>query len=123
MANTCGRVLIVEDDRLSRESLSRLLTYLGFAVDAAATVAGALALLASRPHCLILDVQLPDGSGLEVARSARAAQLDCRIAFLTGSTAEEQLPFKPDAFFEKPVHPDQVLSWVQRACAAAPVEE
>jgi CheY-like chemotaxis protein len=108
--------LVVEDDRVNRDSLRRLLAHLGFAVEAAATVREGLSKLADEPHCLLLDVHLPDGTGIDVARAARAANADCKIAFLTGSATEPGLGFKADAFFRKPVMPDEVLQWVQHCC-------
>ena len=107
-------VLIVEDDRLNRETLGRLIRSLGCEVHLAGGVIEGVGHLSHRPDCLILDLDLPDGCGSDVARAARAADADCRIAFLTGSPTRPDMTFNPDAFFIKPIHPHQLLSWVQQ---------
>ena len=63
--NPC--VFVVDDDRSTRESLSSLIRSAGLNVQ---TFASAQAFLTSRrpeaPSCLVLDVQLPGFSGLEL---------------------------------------------------------
>src|SRR5688500_11094846 len=84
-----GSVLIVEDDRAARTAIARLLTRQGFAVSEAATVADALAALpAARPDWVLLDLMLPDGSGVEVIRRVRADRLPSRVCLVTGSGPE-----------------------------------
>ena len=114
-----GRILVVEDDRVSRESLARLLRALDFRVETADTVAAAMIHFADPPHCLLLDVDLPDGSGVEIAQLARRVRPDCRIAYITGAVMPGELPHAADGFFLKPVHADAVLTWAQRACGPA----
>src|SRR4029450_11645152 len=85
-----------------------------WALHLAVGVGEALGHFSHRPDCLILDLELPDGCGSEVARAARAADADCRIAFLTRSPTRKDVAFTPDAFCIKPIHPHELLSWVQR---------
>lgn len=63
------KVVVVEDDDDSRETLSELLRMNGYAVRTAPTAAAAVALIESyRPVCVLLDLGLPDtASGLRVA--------------------------------------------------------
>jgi two-component system response regulator DevR len=87
------RVLLVDDHPVVRTGL-RIITE----VDLAITVVGeagnaAEALLAVRelrPDVLLLDVRLPDRSGLEVCRELKAARNGPRVLFLT-SFADNQL--------------------------------
>ena len=69
-----GRVIVVEDDPLQAESLAFILRQEGYVVELAST--GAEALVAARsqpaPDTVLLDVALPDLSGVEVARRLRA---------------------------------------------------
>lgn len=68
-----GLVLVVEDDDLNRHLFSELLAAEGFAVDSVGSGAGALAKVReARPAIVLLDVQLPDMSGIEVLRALRA---------------------------------------------------
>ena len=65
------RVLLVDDQEDFRELARELLTRAGFeVVGEAATAEGALRdERRLRPDVVLLDVRLPDGSGVEVARS------------------------------------------------------
>jgi CheY-like chemotaxis protein len=68
-----ARILIVEDSQLVTEAFSILFTEAGYDVDSAATVAEAIERGTSRvADLMILDLSLPDGSGLEVLEALRA---------------------------------------------------
>src|SRR5205085_8989921 len=69
-----GRVVVVEDDPLQAESLPFILRQEGYTVDLASTGAEALIVARSQPapDTVLLDVALPDLSGVEVARRLRA---------------------------------------------------
>jgi DNA-binding response OmpR family regulator len=87
------RILIVEDDPDLRELLGYDLTQEGFAIDATELGAEALRICQRRPPDLVLlDVMLPDFSGIEICQALRrsAETQDVPIVFLTacGSEAE-----------------------------------
>src|SRR5215467_3620903 len=69
-----GRVVVVEDDPLQAESLAFILRQEGYVVDLASTGAEALVIARGQPapDTVLLDVALPDLSGVEVARRLRA---------------------------------------------------
>src|ERR1700704_2213141 len=73
-APSSGRVVVVEDNPLQAESLAFILRQEGYVVDLASTGAEALAVARSQPppDTVLLDVALPDLSGIEVARRLRA---------------------------------------------------
>jgi DNA-binding response OmpR family regulator len=73
-ASGSGRVVVVEDDPLQAESLAFILRQEGYAVDLASTGAEGLAIALSQPapDTVLLDIALPDLSGVEVARRLRA---------------------------------------------------
>jgi DNA-binding response OmpR family regulator len=73
-APSSGRVIVVEDDPLQAESLAFILRQEGYEVELASTGAEALAVARSQPapDTVLLDVALPDLSGIEVARRLRA---------------------------------------------------
>ena len=90
------RILIVEDDEVARESTCRLLTGPDVETVAVGTAAAALAALESATFdCMVLDLSLPDRSGLELLEEMSKTE---RYAFppvivYTGrslSSAEEQ---------------------------------
>ncbi len=78
-------LLVVEDDQRLRRLLKRLLEEDRHVVDVAADGKSAVDLATATPglDALILDVGLPDISGLEVARRIRAAGIDVSILMLT----------------------------------------
>jgi DNA-binding NarL/FixJ family response regulator len=66
----------------------------------------------------VLDLNLPDGNGIEVLRYARSAGLPARIAVHTGvadpALLQQVRALKPDALFVKPFDPDDLLAWLDR---------
>ena len=75
-----GRILIVDDDEAARYVKSHLLRRQGYAVSEASLGRDALALAAAEePHLTLLDVKLPDLSGIEVCREikSRFPHIDC----------------------------------------------
>lgn len=67
-----NRLLLIDDDQELCELLSRWLTQEGFQVTACHEAAGARqALAAQAPEAVVLDVMLPDGSGLELLKQLR----------------------------------------------------
>jgi len=67
------RVLVVEDDPVTRRVLGAALRARGWTVDAAATVAEALAVArATPPTGAVLDLRLPDGHGVELGGALRS---------------------------------------------------
>ena len=86
------RLLVVDDHEVVRQGLVALLDRrAGFEVVAqAATVAEAIAEAARfQPDVVIMDVRLPDGSGIEACREIRAARPETRVVMLTSYPDEE----------------------------------
>lgn len=83
-AAPCDLVLLVEDDIVSRSAMDFLLRHFGFRTLLASGVAEALEhLAAAKPHCVVLDLMLPDGNGIEVLRRLRAAGSAARVIVTT----------------------------------------
>jgi FixJ family two-component response regulator len=78
-------IAIVDDDLSAREGLESLLRSEGWRVE---TFASAQEFLACRgteaPSCLVLDLQLPGLSGLDLQQRMSEVELDVPIVFLTG---------------------------------------
>ena len=109
------RVLVVEDDALTHATLRRVLERSGHPVEAVGTIAAAIPLL-PRAECLVLDLALPDGSGIEILRRVRDLGLNVRVAVHTGCAEprvlDEVRALRPDALFIKPFNPDDLLAWL-----------
>src|SRR5664280_2618492 len=79
------KVLVVEDEPGVRASLVELIQELGYEASAVGSVADARdALTRGAPDVCITDLGLPDGSGLDVVRAAKAARPDSAVLVLTG---------------------------------------
>jgi DNA-binding NarL/FixJ family response regulator len=88
------RVLIVDDHAVVRIGLKTLLANAaGFrVVGEAGTVAEAVALTTqARPDVVLMDVRLPDGSGVEACRRIKADTPDTRVVMLTSYQDEEAI--------------------------------
>jgi DNA-binding NarL/FixJ family response regulator len=87
-------VLLVDDHDLIRQGLRRALEQAGdFEVvgEASRLSEGSELLESHSPAVLIIDVRLPDGNGIELARAARKARPDLGIVVLTMYAGDEQL--------------------------------
>jgi two-component system response regulator AtoC len=80
------KVLIVDDDQMIRWALTEALRNWGYACIEAGTVNTALASFESdQPAAVLLDVNLPDGSGLDGLREIKRRQPDAVVIMMTGS--------------------------------------
>ena len=122
--------LVVEDDHDNREILVKLLRHTGLLVDSASTLAEALRKLAASPTVVLLDMNLPDGTGADVLTKIRSDGLPITVGVITGSgelEARQSLAaLAPDAIFIKPVIATNLCEWVKsilaRGGAGAAVE-
>jgi DNA-binding response OmpR family regulator len=81
------RVLVVEDDPDLREAIVYTLAQAGFAVSEVGSVAGARR--ARGFDLALLDLHLPDGSGLSALSAWRAAGVDAPVLVITAERAPE----------------------------------
>src|SRR4051812_19744538 len=84
------RVLLVEDDVHHRPVLERLLRESGAEVRSVGRVREALAALVHLPDIIILDVHLPDGTGLEVAEAASQLRAAPGIIAVSGEASPQE---------------------------------
>ncbi|HKZ07860.1 MAG TPA: response regulator [Methylomirabilota bacterium] len=115
-------VFVVDDDPDVRQSLTRLLRASGFAVEAFASVRDFLARPAyDGPCCLLLDVRMPGGTGLDLQQALTSAGRLVSIVFITGhvDVRESVQAMKGGAvdFLTKPVAAQELLAAIRRAVA------
>ncbi|HEY4684965.1 MAG TPA: response regulator transcription factor [Dehalococcoidia bacterium] len=92
MADAPLKVMLVDDHEVVREGLRALLNRRpGMTVVAeAGSVAQAIEVAArERPHVVVMDVRLPDGSGVEACREIRSQLPETRMIMLTSYADEE----------------------------------
>lgn len=113
-------ILLVEDKDSLRRVLRLTLENAGYTVTEAADARAALNEIAAGPHKLVLtDLRMPNGSGLDVLRAARAADGSIPVIVMTafGSIDEAVQAMKDGAhdFLQKPVDSNHLLLLVERA--------
>lgn len=118
----CQTVLVVDDDKIIRQQVTGLLARAGFAVQAFASADELLCQLdGAGGGCLLLDVDMPGMSGIELQREINARGIELPIVFLTGHGT---IPMAVDAlragavtFLEKPVVGHALVEAVAQAFA------
>jgi len=112
-------ILVVDDDAIFRRRLARALSARGLAVRDSADAAAALAAARHESTELALvDLRLPDGSGLDLVRELAALDPTTRIVVLTGfgsiATALEALRRGAVDYLTKPADVDEILAAFDR---------
>lgn len=109
------KLLLLEDDDLLAESLAESLKDNGYLVDLAASLKAAKSLMATEDYELaILDVGLPDGSGLDLLAHWRKQKRSTPILILTARDTWEDkvigLETGADDYLTKPFHEAELMA-------------
>lgn len=113
-------VIVVDDDPSLRQSIDSLLRSVGYAVQSYTSAAEFLrAEQPPRPACLILDVRLPEISGLQFQSEMAKSGIDLPVVFITGhgDVAMSVAAMKAGAieFLTKPFRDQDLLDAVHLA--------
>ena len=113
-------VLVVDDDRTVRETLADFFETLGYAARGAATASeGRQAAAAHAPDVVLVDLRLPDASGLTLLEALRADDPELGVIMLTGHadvpTAVRAMQQGALDFLEKPIDLEALDAAVTRA--------
>ena len=114
------RILFVDDDPELREIVCSQLIEAGFEVDQAESGDIALRKLSKgKFDIVLLDIKLPDASGIDLLKFITARSLPCRVIMLTGvvglGTAIESLTMGADDYITKPYTLEHLLSAIRRS--------
>ncbi|HXG94824.1 MAG TPA: response regulator [Blastocatellia bacterium] len=118
--NAAGKILVIEDNRDSRDILSKLLRMSGYDVISASDgERGFTEAVRSQPDLIITDVNMPRMDGIEFVRKVRAEKTLAKTPVLVvtafgSSVAREALDAGADASAEKPFDFDKFLLTVQK---------
>jgi two-component system response regulator RegA len=112
-------LLIVDDDPTFREVLARAMRRRGFEVSTADSPAAALATARTQPHdYAIVDLKMPESSGLTLIPELRRLNGDMRILMLTGfasiATAVEAIKLGATHYLAKPADADEIYAALTR---------
>jgi DNA-binding NtrC family response regulator len=119
MSNTGGLVYVVDDDVSVREGVASLIRSAGLEAKALASGQEFLALQRPEiPSCLVLDVQLPGLSGLDVQQELVRSGANLPIIFLTGygdiPMTVRAIQAGAAGFLTKPFEKEELLSAIRR---------
>ncbi|MDH4190553.1 MAG: response regulator [Betaproteobacteria bacterium] len=121
MTATPLRVLLVDDHTLFRRGLAELLEQDGRVrvVGATGNAAEAFELLAVQPEVVLMDLNMPGESGLEILRRWRAEGIDVPVVALTVSESAEDMAQAlrggARGYLLKSMEPDEVIEALLRA--------
>lgn len=121
-------ILVVDDDKLTRFSVSRILERAGYRTREAATAqAGLAAVEKERPDVVLLDIRLPDGDGFAVLREIRARFPGVPVVLMTAhhveGAARAAVAMGARAYLAKPCDPTELHSAVTAALSSPPLRE
>ena len=120
-------VLVVDDEELFARAVGKKLRQSGVACELALDIAGARDQLGRRrPDLMLLDVRLPDGSGLDFLRELRAgAHADLPVLVLTAfgglQDAVAAMKERADDYLTKPIDLDELMVKIERVLGQAEV--
>lgn len=122
MTDQTPTIFIIDDDHSARRGLSRLIRTAGFNARAFASAQDFLASPRyNGPGCIVLDVQMPGLSGLDLQTELNKTKFNIPIIFIS---AHGDVPMTAQAmkdgaldFLTKPVDRDQLLSAIRSALA------
>ena len=117
-------ILLVDDDAAILEMLGRFFDRRGWSVSRAQTGAGALDQFdRERPDLVLLDLELPDTSGLPVLEQLRERDPDVTALMLTGhgdiETAVAAMQLGAENFLTKPIELEHLGAVIDRAAEKA----
>jgi two-component system, response regulator RegA len=119
-------LLLVDDDVTLCDTLGRALANRGFDVEAAYTAEGAIKLATeSPPEYAVVDLKLPDRSGLKLVSTLIGLDPHTRIVVLTAygsiATAVEAIKLGATYYLPKPADADAVVSALHRGAGDSAV--
>jgi DNA-binding NtrC family response regulator len=122
-----GRILVIDDEADIREGLEMLLASEGYQVDLAANGLEGLHKLEARGYDLVLlDLMMPDRSGMEVLQEVRERDRETPVFMITAygsvEAAVNALKRGANDYFSKPWDNEKLLLEIQRMIAARRLE-
>ncbi len=114
-----ARLLLVDDDRASREATAAFLAGQGFTVATAASGRAALEQLTDGIAVIITDLRMPDLDGMQLLQLAQQRVPHAPVIMVTGhgtqNAAVQALKAGAFHYITKPVNPDELVSLVRQA--------
>ncbi|MCL5125283.1 MAG: response regulator [Deltaproteobacteria bacterium] len=118
--NVKAVTMVVDDEQIVQESVSRILEEIGFRVDVASRVDQALDLMKNTKYDLILtDLMMPDRNGMELVETVAREHPDTGVIMFTGypsvDSAVGSIKLGAIDYLPKPFNPEQLVDVTERA--------
>jgi DNA-binding NtrC family response regulator len=122
------KVLVIDDDKNLRKTLTDILKAKGYEVRTAKDGAAGLAIFRKEPvNLALIDLRLPDMSGIDVLNSVKDESPSTQAIILTGSatldSAIEATNRGAFSYLQKPYEIDQLMVNIRRALEKQQAEE
>jgi len=128
--NSGGTILYADDTEAQRYAVSRVLRSAGFRVLEARTGHQALEMSAAGPDLIMLDVNLPDITGIEVCKRLKAEELTARTPILQVSATLVSTEARvagleggADAYLTQPIEPKELVATIRALLRVRTAEE
>lgn len=113
-----GKIMVVDDEPAIVELVAEILKDAGYAVCTASNIQEAEGVLEKEEIVLaVLDIYLPDGTGLDLARKIKSVGAKIPVIIMTGApkgdNVRQSADIEVDAYLIKPVSADNLLSLVK----------
>jgi len=120
-------IAIVDDDPGMRDCLEELISTFGYRAEVYSSAEEFVrAAITTEASCIVIDIQLGDTSGVELAHRLSATGFTFPIIFMTGSLEErhrrQALDFGCVAYLRKPFPAAQLINAITKAIGCAPVQ-
>jgi DNA-binding response OmpR family regulator len=112
------KILIIEDDQVLAKNLKQVLIKDGFAVDTSSTREDGLAQTEINEYdCVVLDINLPDGSGFELLKELRQNENQTPVIIVTARGEIEDrikgLNLGADDYLPKPIDSNELIARIR----------
>jgi PAS domain S-box-containing protein len=120
MSTSTSRILLVDDSEANRYTIARLLRRAGYTVEECGSGDQAIRSLQKPPDLVVLDVNLPDMSGMDISRLIRSNPvtrlipiLHVSATFTMTSDKVKGLDAGADAYLASPIEPEELLAHIR----------
>jgi DNA-binding response OmpR family regulator len=112
------KILIIEDDQILAKNLKEVLVKDGFAVDVAFSKDGGLVEIEVNEYdCVVLDINLPDGSGFDLLKELRQSENQTPVIIVTARGEIEDrvkgLNLGADDYVPKPIDSNELIARIR----------
>ena len=113
-----GKIMVVDDEPAIVELVAETLKDAGYTVCTASSIEEAEGVLQKEEVVLaVMDIYLPDGTGLDLARKIKAVGAKIPVIIMTGTpksdNVQQSVSIEVDAYLIKPVSADNLISLVE----------